>query len=757
MNFLEDLTDAKQEIYYLHYLDTATFTRKCIEEAAANNEKKPSVAQMKIWFDSLKKFTAGVIKAKFVQNRMYQYACKTPESLCANGAGGRLYCANSVQSLWKPYRGLVFGKIGTDIDMVNAHPTILRWLCKRHKIDCPQLSYYCENRDDILSRNFSSKAVGKKAFLVATNTQEKLKTPKKQPKILVDYDTEMKKIQEQLISIPEYFEIQDSVPEHKQHNHNGSAINRIMCVYESNILIKALEYFTQKGLKVPAPFFDGCIAMGNHYENEELLKGLEEYIENAFPGLNMKWAYKEHDKSVIIPSTFDYEAKLREIELQEAEFASLKSYEEIKYKFELDHTKIIQKSIFILRSGNNIMFKTESEIRVSYKHLNYCIRDHDSDGNPVVFKKSFIERWLTDPDMKTYDDVESYPKPELCPKNVYNSWIPFECETPPEGYIYDENSVGLKFILNHIKILCNNDNDISKYIEKWFAHCIQYPEEKSCTIVPTFISNEGAGKTTLVDMSRKMFGKQKVLCTSEPSQHVWGKFNGLMKDAYFINLNELCSKETNGFGGKMKELITDPTLIVNEKGVKPYSMNSYHRYINTTNEDEPSKTTQGDRRNLFIRCSDEKVGNKEYFKELYGYVEDRTVIQDLYEYFKRMKDIHLFKAIPKPVTKYQETLMEGNRSYQDMWLEHYAIQHSLTKTSLIPASEVFAVFNDWISTNRISLSFPISSMSFGKKLGCMKVSGLESVKQSGVTYWKFDFQKLNAYYNSKTNAQSVLS
>jgi hypothetical protein len=56
----------------------------------------------------------------------------------------------------------------TDIDMKNAHPTILRYLCSIHKINCPNLEYYIYHRDDIV-REIPD---GKSEFLKSLNNDK---------------------------------------------------------------------------------------------------------------------------------------------------------------------------------------------------------------------------------------------------------------------------------------------------------------------------------------------------------------------------------------------------------------------------------------------------------------------------------------------------------------------------------------------------------------------------------------------------------
>ena len=81
---------------------------------------------------------------------------------------------------------------------------------------------------------------------------------------------------------------------------------------------------------------------------------------------------------------------------------------------------------------------------------------------------------------------------------------------------------------------------------------VQYPAIK--TKVPTFISKEGVGKSWLIKLFKVMFGNDKVLETSNPSRDVWGDFNGMMMNAFIVNLNEISKKETMEAEGKLNLL-----------------------------------------------------------------------------------------------------------------------------------------------------------------------------------------------------------
>jgi hypothetical protein len=125
-----------------------------------------------------------------------------------------------------------------------------------------------------------------------------------------------------------------------------------------------------------------------------------------------------------------------------------------------------------------------------------------------------------------------------------------------------------------------------------------------------------------------MLGNKKVFETSNPSRDVWGNFNGQMSSCFLVNLNELSKKDTLESEGVFKNLVTDGSLTINNKGVNSFEIVSHHRFIITTNNEDPIKTTKDDRRKLIIRSSDEKCGDIEYFEHLYKSFINKKIIGD---------------------------------------------------------------------------------------------------------------------------------
>jgi hypothetical protein len=324
MEFIERLPLDK-----LHYLQTLTFKEyKQYDKSSAKNDD-----ERKKNFEKLKRFCENFIKAKGEIKRLYKF---TGANNWADGDGsGRLFADGcGIQGLPKKIRGFLLDGLTTDIDMVNAHPVILRYLCRKHNLPHEQLDFYIENRDDILNQ-FPDRDTGKTLFLKATN-DDKLNKKEKNP-VFKAYDKEMKETQKALTKLTCYENIVKDVPTNKLYNWYGSAMNRILCFYENKILQVILSVLNRKSVEICTPMFDGVMTYGTI--DDELLVELESEINKEFPNLNMKLSIKEHSKDIVMPDDFVIPDKKQIIEesgikmVNNDNDACLFLFEELKHCF----------------------------------------------------------------------------------------------------------------------------------------------------------------------------------------------------------------------------------------------------------------------------------------------------------------------------------------------------------------------------------------------------------------------------------------
>lgn len=385
-------------------------------------------------YQSMLKMCNEIIKSNGSITRIYNYSL--------NSNRGRLFSGGSIQCVPKEIRGFL-AKHTTDIDMKNAHPTILLYICKKYNISAPQLEYYVNHRDEIFLKS-ADKELIKQLYLKATNKDELVKE-------VLEYSKEILKIQKVLLLENDFKDILLTV-EGKKWNKNGSFLNKILCIYEDMIVrtaIDSLKNYKEQVGELFSIMFDGFMIIGNYNKDLELIEHIRKIVEEKFKGLNMLWNYKDHS-NIITENCISVTKTM---------------YEELSEDFNKTHCKIINKGFFIKKFENKNLIISRSMLMNAYENMECGVTKKNN-------TEYFINKWLKDPMMNTKEDVGIYPNNNVCPENIYNLWTPFAMELITELSETIENLKGKDMLLNHIKILCNNDEKIYNYFIKWLAHCI---------------------------------------------------------------------------------------------------------------------------------------------------------------------------------------------------------------------------------------------------------------------------------------------
>jgi len=345
-------------------------------------------------------------------------------------------------------------------------------------------------------------------------------------------------------------------------------------------------------------------------------------------------------------------------------------YEAMKIEFEATHFKVKDKdNYFIIKNDGREVDNVKERVMVAgNRHICYGYATKNTEFGKIVDKAnplSFIDRWIKDENIRIYDDIGFYPPPLPTPANYYNLWTPFIYQERYDDYIKDEE--GLQTILDFINILCREEEPVFQYFLKWLGQLLQYPATKTGHF-PIFISDEGGGKGTLIQIIEKLVGADKFFETTNPEETVWGKFNPIMMNAYFVYINEFGKKNQEDAEGRIKGLITDKHITINGKGKDAIKTASYHRFLGSTNNEDPTNVKKGNRRKWVIRCSDKLKGNKDYFKKIYALIDDDNVMRTLFDYLMGLEcDGMVGEEPPKP--QYQEILEEANEHMIQQFLK----------------------------------------------------------------------------------------
>lgn len=507
------------------------------------------------------------------------------------------------------------------------------------------------------------------------------------------------------------------------HETKGRVASYWFQIIENHILYIVYKLLCEMNIIIPrvcGPEYDGlCLPQSIPYDKTDVITKVNTHIFEQ-TGMNIRMKFKEYkdfvlqefieQRHVFIPPVF---ATSVEAVVDDEDENADDEYIQWKIKFEKEWCKIKNNGVFIRRfelmGQTSLVFQTEKLLITAYKHECYFKTEKGKKK-----RVPFILEWLEDKKMRCYDTVQCVPPPLICPPNVYNLWIQSPFETQPiTKDDPDFNMEAVSVFASHLKTLCGNNMTTYKYVCEWIAHSIQKPAEK-VGVALNMISEEGIGKNIFVNVLVELYGgSSKKLETSQPERDIWGSFNDLMADAFLVILLETDKRNSSGHDGKIKNLITDETLTINPKGKTPFTVNSYHRYIQLTNNTDPVQTSKGDRRNVIIRCSDENKGNIEYFKRISELFKSPNALRSIYWCFKVM-DISTFSIGEKIITEYHKEIIGHNENPLVMFMKWFIENHhGIVELSSV---ELLAKFTDWKTQNRFKFGEGMNTLSLLKKL-----------------------------------------
>jgi hypothetical protein len=251
-----------------------------------------------------------------------------------------------------------------------------------------------------------------------------------------------------------------------------------------------------------------------------------------------------------------------------------------------------------------------------------------------------------------------------------------------------------------------------------------------------------------------------MLETTTPERDVWGQFNSQMVDSFIINVNEVSKKNLQESYGRIKALITDASLTVNIKGLSQFETKSYHRFILTTNNEEPINTASGDRRFFVVRSSDELIGNKAYFTRFNELLESASLVKHCYEYFKTLEGAAGCIKMSLPETEHHKNLKELGKSKERQWLEWFVYKHGDSVEGSYSSKQIFDSFKEYLEETGTD-KYDINSTSLGIRLKNMKLKGITKGKHTEAGQCKmFCFKELRKeleIYLFKEDFQTTLA
>lgn len=365
-------------------------------------------------------------------------------------------------------------------------------------------------------------------------------------------------------------------------------------------------------------------------------------------------------------------------------------YDKFKKEFENNNFKVMNPLIYVNLFENGIYFNSQEKFCQKYRNL-WC---HVYDSKKQEYKKvSFINRWMDDSCIKTYEKIDFLPPPLICPSYVYNLFDGFSAEKLPMLEDSDDIEQLSKPILDHIFLICGKDTPIYTYFIKWLAHIIQKPGVLSRT-APIIKSAQGCGKNILLDFIGDKILGEKYYYSSSRAEDFFGRFNTVLKNKLLLNLNETSGKDTFEVNEKIKCQITDITIPIEEKGLNTITIRNCGRYIFTTNNENSVKIQPKERRLFCMESSSEHKSDFHYFVNLKKQMNNVKVIRGFFEYLKHVCINNFDFENERPKSHLYMSMSSINIPMMARFLSDYLEKMTNTE-DIIFTKQLYDQYNEW--------------------------------------------------------------
>ena len=626
---------------------------------------------------------------------------------------GRFFAngGTSLQTICKEIRHTISSEFYTDLDMVNAHPVILKSMCEKNSIECSKLNEYINKREDKLNELIEqcdiSRDDAKDVFLSLINggcaKYEDLKDP---PKFLRRFKNEVSNIIEEICDIyPTEYEI--SKQSHPN-NPKGSTVNKIMCNYENEIIQCVLEFYRSKKIidNNCVLCFDG-IMIPKHEKIEEYIDDCEIYIfkhtqipaklkiKEMSMGFKLPIDIGEYDEYI----PFDGSDEFCWLEFdQKWRGHQFKSLEDVIFSVRSDINRVFCK----IEQGNGFMVKKTDcgdniidiiDMKSNFTDLYFNVLEKGK-VKELSFKK-FIQ--LFGNDLNRFRAIDFAPN-STDPK-LFNLWTGYKAKIVSiEGGI-----LKILPILTHIReVYCNNCEVSYEYFLDLLYYMIKYPERPLGIATFIYSHRQGSGKNIILDFLQKYVFGDNVSYYTTGLDTILEKHNSALKNKKFVVVDELASSSDNWVGSfdRLKSMMTGNSLVINPKGINQYSIKNVLSWFLVSNHDDCIRIEQSDRRYFCLSVNEKYIGNIEYFKKL-GKSFNQDCGNEFYTYIINRGDNRDVNISIPPMNEFKKSIISRGFSTSLRYLfsidcSEFDENESLT----VRACDLFERYTWWCSHNK---------------------------------------------------------
>jgi hypothetical protein len=273
---------------------------------------------------------------------------------------------------------------------------------------------------------------------------------------------------------------------------------------------------------------------------------------------------------------------------------------ELNQKFAIVATG--NKFTIVNETENETMFLAPSDFRLALQNR-FAI---DTTGKfPKQVQAS--SWWLSHPERREYKSVDFVPTPEE-QDGVFNMWKGFAVK--PKGGLED---IPLFHELID-EVICSGNEQWALYLWGWLAHMVQFPKEKPGVAVVLRSDAQGVGKSRFAEYVGSLIRRH--FRTVTHGRHIHGNFNSHLKDTLLLFGDEAVWGGAKSAESVLKQLITEPSMLIEMKGKDAFEVRSYLRLMLATNSEWAAPVGLTDRRYFVLNVANSRKNDHDFFKNL---------------------------------------------------------------------------------------------------------------------------------------------
>tara|TARA_R110000772_G_scaffold49715_2_gene114457 strand:+ start:2022 stop:4394 length:2373 start_codon:yes stop_codon:yes gene_type:complete len=609
---------------------------------------------------------------------------------------GRRYADKSLslQNFKSEIRETLVWDTHTDIDIKNCHPVLLAQYCDKNNIPCVALKDYINHRDARIQELVDAYKCDRKTaklfmikllYLGEINVIQLdmgFEMPFTDPDWVFNFANELKTIGQVIIGLNnEVFLDVKKLRKDEYKNKVATTMSYIICRIEDQIIQNAVIKLRQNKIEVDTLCFDGVL-VNKKDVSHDILEELSSYCYQA-TDYQVEFDFK--------PMKSHYTLKAEQYDFSEHEFLHLGRWNQ-EYCASLegqtpDETFALRKAYFE-KHFCKVLFPDPMFIYQRHSH---------EDRKPEILSKpamatmlepvmsglegmrpSFFQHWCSIPNQRYYDKMDFIPYNPSRPAEddrIFNLFEGFNSKC------FADSSIDGSFMMKKIRPfldltheICGGDDDSAEYFHRFIADIFQNPAKKPPVAI-CIKSKEGVGKNVLLDTIGSMLGGKAHYITSSNPDDFFGNHAEGFKGKLLINLNEAEGKGTFDYEGRIKSFITEPTITINPKNIRPMEINNYARTIVTTNKPTPiAIDVKGKDRRWVVFQSTEKTltYSRTFWGKLISHFQSTEFIQALYQYYTEVIDNTNFDwAKQRPITTAYRTMCDKFQPVPVLFLEEF--------------------------------------------------------------------------------------